>query len=89
MRRLRPRAPSASIFRGVFAVLNSRAVARLTLLSVACADRMTATSSSNGVEYPSSVLGAGLARFRRAKIAARFVLFIVDRRIRINYTHDR
>ena len=33
---------------GVLAAANSVAVAWLTLLSVACADRITAISSSNG-----------------------------------------
>ena len=49
---------------------NSRAVALLTLLSVACADSTTATSSSNGVRYSSSVVGCGLSARRRSKICA-------------------
>ena len=53
----RPSTPSSRIACGVFACLNSMRVARLTLLSVACADRITATSSSNGVLYSSSVVG--------------------------------
>ena len=44
-----PSLPSATICAGVFATSNSRAVARLTDLSVACADSTTATSSSYGV----------------------------------------
>ena len=57
-------------------VLEQLAVARLTLLSVACADSTTATSSSNGVRYSSSVVGCGFSACRRAKIAATFFLFM-------------
>ena len=46
----RPSIPSASIAWGVFATGNSFAVALLTPLSVACAERITAISSSNGLE---------------------------------------
>ena len=35
-------------------------VALLTLMSVACAERMTAISNSNGLAYSSSVVGAGM-----------------------------
>ena len=44
---------------GVAAALKSLRVARLTLLSVACAESTTATSSWNGVSYSSSVRGCG------------------------------
>jgi hypothetical protein len=40
-------------------------VARLTDLSVACAESTTATSSSNGVAYSSSVVGFGFAACSR------------------------
>ena len=46
-------------------------MAALTLLSVVCAESMTATSSSKGLEYSSSVFGSGLAAARRRKIARR------------------
>jgi len=45
------------IFCGVLATGNSSRVAMLTLLSVACAERITATSNSNGVLCSSSVVG--------------------------------
>ena len=45
----KPATPSATICAGVPATSNSRAVARLTDLSVACADSTTATSSWYGV----------------------------------------
>src|SRR4030042_3093316 len=64
---------------GVVAPGNSLRVARLTPLSVDCADSTTATSNSNGVRYSSSVAGWGLAARRRAKISRRFVAFIVAR----------
>ena len=63
-------------FAGVFATLKSSAVALFTLLSVACAERMTDTSNSNGVAYFNSVVGTGLTRRRRLKISARCELFI-------------
>ena len=44
-----PATPSAAIAAGVLATGKSRAVALLTPLSVDCAERITATSSSNGV----------------------------------------
>ena len=56
-----PATPSASMAAGVSAVRNRLAVALFTLLSVACAERITATNSSNGVRYLSSVRGAGIA----------------------------
>jgi hypothetical protein len=46
---LQPSSPSARICAGVFATGYSLRVALLTPTSVACADRITATSSSNGV----------------------------------------
>src|SRR3569833_3934243 len=55
---------------------NSLRVARFTPLSVACADSTTATSSSNGVLYSSSVVGWGLAARRRLKISWRLPGFI-------------
>src|SRR5512139_2320790 len=64
---------------GVLAIGNSLRVARLTPLSVACADSSTATSSSNGVLYSSSVVGCGLAARRRLKISWRLALFIARR----------
>jgi len=56
----------------VFAISYSLAVAPFTLLSVACAERITAINSSNGVRNFSSVRGAGLCSRRRSKIARRF-----------------
>ena len=49
MNGVRPATPSASIAAGVRATRNRGAVALFTLLSVACAERITATRSSNGV----------------------------------------
>jgi hypothetical protein len=46
---------------GELAKANKERVARLTEISVACADRTTATNSSYGLVYSSSVCGAGLA----------------------------
>ena len=57
--------------RGVRATGNSLRVTAFTLLSVACAERITATSNSNGVEYSSSVVGCGFAARNRSKIARR------------------
>ena len=53
----KPVSPSASIFSGVLAWGKSLRVATFTLLSVACADRITAISNSNGEAYSSSVVG--------------------------------
>src|SRR5512135_197040 len=75
----RPASPSAWMASGVSATGNSLRVARFTPLSVACADSTTATSSSNGVLYSSSVVGWGLAARRRLKISWRLALFIVRR----------
>src|SRR5574340_550322 len=61
---------------GVLATGNSLRVARFTPLSVACADSTTATSSSNGVLYSSSVVGWGLAARRRLKISWRLAGFM-------------
>src|SRR5690606_30843268 len=71
-----PSTPRSRIACGVFATGKSFAVALFTPTSVACAERMTATSSSKGVEYSSSVVGSGLASRRRLKISARLVLFM-------------
>ena len=71
MCRASPASPSASIAAGVPAARNSGPVARLTLRSVACAERITATSSSNGVEYSSSVRGSGLSARSREKNSCR------------------
>src|SRR5512139_158460 len=64
---------------GVLATGNNLRVARFTPLSVACADSTTATSSSNGVPYSSSVVGCGLTARRRLKISWRFAEFMVWR----------
>ena len=53
--------PSASIFAGVSATLKSASVARLTPLSVACADSATATSRVKALVCASSPLGSGSA----------------------------
>src|SRR4029453_1111287 len=55
----------------------SFAVALLTPLSVACADRTTATSSSNGEWGSSSDLGSGFSARNRSKICRRFCGFTV------------
>jgi hypothetical protein len=70
------RTPNASMAAGEFAARNRAGVALLTLLSVACADRITATNSSNGERYSSSVRGAGFARWSRAKSSRRFAAFM-------------
>jgi hypothetical protein len=62
----RPSTPRFAMARGERATGKSLRVTAFTLLSVACADRITATSSSNGVEYSSSVVGFGLAARNRA-----------------------
>src|SRR5215472_3933812 len=56
---------------GVLATGNSTLVAAFTLLSVVCAESMTATSSSNGEPCTSSVVGVGFALRSRRKMAAR------------------
>jgi len=62
----KPSTPSARIAAGVLATGKRLRVAALTLLSVVCAESMTATSSSKGEPYLSSVVGAGFAaRSRR------------------------
>jgi len=48
-----------------------------TPTSVAWAESSTAISSWNGVSYSSSVRGAGLAAWSRAKIWARLAAFMV------------
>src|SRR3954453_7317606 len=59
--------PSAIIFCGVSAILNSARVARLTPASVACADSTTATSRVYGLRCSSSPFGSGLALRKRLK----------------------
>ena len=66
-----PSTPSSAIACGVRATGNSLRVAAFTLLSVACAERITATSNSNGVLYSSSVVGCGFAARNRSKISRR------------------
>ena len=68
---------ASTIASGVRATGNSLRVAALTLLSVACAERMTPTSNSNGVSYSSSVVGCGFAARKRSKISRRFCGFMV------------
>src|SRR5271154_749637 len=71
-----PLTPSFNSACGVLAVLYNSWVARLTLLSVACADSTTATSNSNGVRYSSSLRGAASAARRRRKISVRWAEFM-------------
>lgn len=67
--------PSFNIASGVLATLKSPAVALLTLISVACAESMTAINSSNGFLYFNSVAGSGSFSLRRVNICVRFSLF--------------
>src|SRR5277367_384763 len=62
---------------GEWAAGNKPAVALFTLLSVAWADRITATRSSNGDEKCNSVRGWGFAARNRSKIARRFASFTI------------
>src|SRR4051812_15996284 len=71
-----PSTPRRRIASGVLAMGNSLRVAAFTLTSVACADRITATSNSKGDSYVSSVFGAGIESRRRSKICCRFVAFM-------------
>ena len=64
---VRPSCPSARIAAGVLATGNNLRVARFTPLSVACAERITAISNSNGVECSSSVTGCGFNAAKRSK----------------------
>ena len=64
-----PSSPTASIFAGVSAIGNSASVARLTPLSVACADSATATSSVKALLCASSPFGSGSAAWNRSKIS--------------------
>src|SRR5690349_2959321 len=73
---MRPSTPSLTNACGVLAMGKSRAVDLLTPLSVACADSTTATSSSNGVRYSSSLRGFGFAARSRSKISRRLAAFI-------------
>ena len=72
-----PLAPSASTAAGVFAARNNSAVALFTLLSVAWAERMTATSSSNGRLVDQ--FGPRL-RVRRPKARKDFLALLQDSR---------
>jgi len=56
-----PRRPVLRSRQGCLRPGNSLRVAALTLLSVVCADSMTAASSSKGVSWSSSVVGLGFA----------------------------
>jgi hypothetical protein len=60
---------------GVFAARNRAGVALFTPLSVAWADRITATNNSNGELYSNSVRGTGLACLSRENISRRFASF--------------
>ncbi|MBF8269896.1 MAG: hypothetical protein HW386_1605 [Gammaproteobacteria bacterium] len=59
--RFRPVTPRSEMAAGVLATGYNLANALLTLTSVAWADRITATSNSNGVVYVNSVVGFGFA----------------------------
>src|SRR5438309_1861005 len=72
----RPATPSFTIVSGALNRSNSTALAWFTDLSVAWADSTTATSNSYGVRYLSSVVGSGLAAWKRRKISRRFSGFI-------------
>jgi len=56
---------------GVLATANSLRVTLLTPTSVDCADSDTATSSSKGVSYASSVFGSGFCACQRRNISSR------------------
>ena len=60
-----PSSPSAWMACGVFATGKSLRIALLTPTSVACADRITATSNSKAVVYSNSVVGFGFSARRR------------------------
>src|SRR6201982_3123143 len=66
-----PSTPSAAMAAGVFATGNSTPVAAFTLLSVVCAESITATRSSKGEPCTRSGVGGGFAARWRGKIAAR------------------
>src|SRR5687768_10303037 len=72
-----PASPSARIFAGVLAMGKSFLVARFTPLSVAWAESTTATSSSKGEPYSSSVVGCGLADRKRVNIWQRMLEFMI------------
>src|SRR5579883_198574 len=75
---LSPRSPSLRIFCGVSATGNNLAVALFTPASVACAERITDTSNSNGVRYSSSVVGSGSSSRKRrnnSMTSKRFIYF--------------
>ncbi len=85
-----PSSPRARIFSAVLATGNRRRVALLTPTSVACADRVTATSSSNGVLYSSSVVGLGLSSRRRENSSCTSALLRVRlRRLRRSVMRSR
>src|SRR5688572_30692282 len=77
-----PSTPRAAMASGVRATGNSLRVTAFTLLSVACAERITATSNSNGVWYSSSVVGLGLAARNLSKMARRLTEFMSQRSFR-------
>ena len=62
------RNPRLAIASGVLARAYNFFVALFTLISVACAERITETSSSKFDEYLSSVVGVGFSSRRRARI---------------------
>jgi hypothetical protein len=66
----KPSSPSASIFSGVSTALNSVAVARLTPLSVACAESTTATRKVKSLTDLSSPFGSGSISWKRRKISS-------------------
>src|SRR6516225_738687 len=79
---LTPSTPRAAIAAGVLATGKRLRVAALTARSVVCAESITATSSSKGVVYRSSVVGDGLAACSRRKIALRVAGCMVGLRFR-------
>ena len=72
-----PSRPSASIFSGVSAALNSPFVARFTPSSVAWADSTTATRSVNGLLHSRSLVGSGSRARKRLKNSWISAFFIV------------
>ena len=73
----------AAMAAGVDAAANSPRVARFTLTSVACAERITAIRSSKGDRNSSSVVGCGFAASNRLKISVRSSRFmsVIPRRL--------
>src|SRR5690606_7080178 len=72
-----PASPSANRPCGVPCLGKNLRVARLTDLSVACADKITATSNWKVLPYSSSVVGLGLAACRRWNISVRLAAFML------------